>query len=378
MRIAIDVSCMNPQPMTGVGYYTQSLLRSFVRTQPDFGLRLFASGARQPSPPLSALGRECGSLAFMRLPTRLKTWLWTTIAWPRMDKRTGAVDLAHGAFHLLPAARGIPRVVTVFDLTAIRVAETHTGSSRRTHARYLRHAAGRADAIIAISESCREDVVELLKVDESRVHVVHGGVCLEDYQGPLDEEALAAARRKFGIAGEYFIHLGTIEPRKNLARLVEAYARLREMRKDVPQLVLAGKRGWMCGAVFETIERLGLRQAVIETGYLTQEEAVSLLRGALACTYPSLYEGFGLPVLEAMAAGVPVLTSNVSSLPGVAGDAAVYVEPESVTSIAGGLEALLDGPGAREARVAVGLERARRFTWEQSAAALARVYRGFQ
>ncbi len=375
MRIAVDVSCLNPQPMTGVGYYTRDLFDAFARTQPDFALRLFASGARGPSAPVEALGKTCGSLAFMRLPTRWKTWLWTTLEMPRMDRRTGPVDMAHGAFHLLPATRGIPRVVTIFDLTGMRLADTHTASSQRTHARYLKHAAKRADAIIAISQSCRQDVIELLGVAPARVHVVPGGVRLEDFQHPLDVDALARAKHKFGIDGDYLIHLGTIEPRKNLPRLVEAYAKVWSARCDLPKLVLAGKRGWMCDPVFETIDRLGLGDAVIETGYLTREEAVNLLRGAAACTYPSLYEGFGLPVLEAMAAGVPVLTSNLSSLPEVEGDAAVYVEPASVSSIAEGLERLLDEPEARRTRVIRGLERAKQFTWEQSAAALAGVYR---
>ena len=376
-RIAVDISCLNPQPLTGVGYYTRELLGAFARTQPGFALRLYASGARGPSAPVVTLGEQCGGVSFQRLPTFLKTRLWTTVERPRMDRRTGAVDLAHGGFHLVPAARGVPRLVTVFDLTGLRLAATHTAASQRIHRRYLEHAARRADGFIAISGSCRDDVVELLGVDPARVRLVHGGVDPAPFAGVLDPAALAEVKARHGIRGEYLVHLGTIEPRKNLPRLLEAYARVRRANPGTPSLVLAGKRGWLCGAVFEAIDRLDLEDAVVETGYLSREDAVTLLRGAVGCTYPSLYEGFGLPVLEAMAAGVPVLTSNVSSLPEVAGEAAVYVAPESVESIAEGLETLMGDTAGREARVAAGLARAECFTWEASAAALADAYRSF-
>ena len=232
----------------------------------------------------------------------------------------------------------------------------------------------RADGVVAISQSCRADVIELLNADPAKVHVVPGGVILEEFSGPLDEARLADARLRHGIDGPYWIHLGTLEPRKNLKRLVEAYARLRA-RHEVPRLVLAGGEGWMFGPVLEAITRLGLEKEVIRTGYLPREDAVALLRGAQGCVYPSLYEGFGLPVLEAMAARVPVLTSNVSSLPEVIGDTGILVEPEDDESLDAGLERLLLDCGTEAARVEAAWERAQGMTWDHSAQALLAAYR---
>jgi len=324
---------------------------------------------------LNELASRATRLRTLRWPTRLKQLMWTRLAWPPLETFTGPIDIAHGAFHLLPPARAARHAVTVFDLSGIRYPETHTAASVKTHARLLRHAIPRADALIAISESCKADLVALLDAPAEKVHVVHGGVSLEEFAGPLDPAALEAAKRKFGVTGDYFIHLSTIEPRKNIPRLLEAYARLRARHRDCPVLLLAGGKGWKYGPVFEAIARHGLEDAVIHTGYVSREDAVLLLRGAFACVYPSLYEGFGLPVLEAMAARVPVLTSNVSSLPEVVGDAGILVDPERVDAIEAGLEDLLQHHGAAVARADAGYERASRFTWRHSAAALVGVYR---
>jgi len=304
----------------------------------------------------------------------VKNELWTRVEWPPMSWWLGATDIVHGGFHLLPLSRNAKRMVTVFDLAGMRRTAIHEDASLALHRKLLSHAAPRADGIVAISQSCRADVVELLNVDPARVHVVPGGVQLDEFAGPLDDARLAAARLRHGIDGPYWIHLGTLEPRKNLKRLVEAYARLRA-RHEVPRLVLAGGEGWMFAPVLEAIARHGLEKDVIRTGYLAREDAVALLRGAQGCVYPSLYEGFGLPVLEAMAARVPVLTSNVSSLPEVIGDTGILVEPENDESLDAGLAQLLLDRGAESARVEAAWTRAQGMTWDHSAKALLAAYR---
>ena len=368
--IAIDLSCLVPQPLTGVGYYTLNLVRALIASQRAPRLHVLATSARPVTGCVRDVARTCASLRTLRWPTRLKNAMWTRVEWPPIERFTGPVDVAHGAFHLLPAARRAKRVTTVFDLSGVRYPDTHPSASTKTHWALLRHAAARADALIAISRSCKEDAVELLGAPPEKVHVVYGGVDIDEFEGPRDRAAAA----RLGIEGEYFVHLGTLEPRKNLPRLLEAYAGARARCPACPKLVLAGKAGWMCGAVFETIERLNLAGQVIHTRYLPREEAVHLLRGAYACVYPSLYEGFGLPVLEAMAARVPVLTSNVSSLPEVAGDTGLLVDPESVEAIEAGLMALIEERGGALRRADAAYDRARTFTWARSADTLAGVY----
>ncbi len=362
-------------PLTGVGYYTLEITRALLTHVPGIEVRAFASAARFAPKVVCDLAAACASARLVRWPTRLKIALWTHIEWPPIERFTGAIDVAHGAFHLLPATRHAPRLVTVFDLTNFRYPEAHLSGQTHLHRTMLRHAVRRADALVAISKSAGADLVELLGADESKVRVVYGGVMLDEFSGDLDRAALDKAKGRFGITRDYFIHLGTLEPRKNVPRLLEAYARVRERRADCPQLVLTGKAGWLCEPIFETIEARGLHDAVVCTGYIDRAEAVLLLRGARACVYPSLYEGFGLPVLEAMAAGVPVMTSNVSSLPEVAGDTGILVNPEDVDALVSGIEQLIDDESGNAVRVSAARARAATFTWADSAAALASVYR---
>lgn len=378
IRIALDASCLGTSPLTGVGYYTLNLLRALLSKDRGLDVRLFAASARAMPSQLGEWARGCSSVRTLRWPTRLRRWMWTQLEWPPIEWFTGSVDIAHGAFHILPATRDAKRIITVFDLTSIRRPETHTATNVRADLTALRHAVRQADALIAISESCRKDLIDLLGAAPDKTHVVYGGVKLSEFGGPLDEAALSEVKTRFGIGDRYLIHLGTLEPRKNLPRLIEAYARLKTRRGDCPQLVLAGRPGWMFDDVFHAISRLGMDKTIIHTGYVTRRDAVLLLRGACGCTYPSLYEGFGLPVLEAMAARVPVLTSIVSSLPEVIGDTGITVDPEDIDAIEAGLDTLLEDNHAGRNRIEAAFERAGRFTWERSAEALANLYHTLQ
>lgn len=372
--IAADLSCLASRPVTGVGYYTQHLYEALLRQSPEIDLRVFACAAKPLPEEVHAFGTKAARYAGHRIPTRLKNELWTRAEWPPLSRWLGETDIVHGGFHLLPPSRTAKRVVTIFDLAGMRRTAIHENASLALHRKLLHHAVPRADGIFAISQSCRADVIELLDADPAKVHVVPGGVLLEEFTAPMNEARLAAARQRYGVDGPYWIHLGTLEPRKNLKRLVEAYARLRT-RHEVPKLVLAGGEGWMFEPVLEAITRHGIEAQVIRTGYLPREDAVVLLRGAAGCVYPSLYEGFGLPVLEAMAARVPVLTSNVSSLPEVIGDTGILVEPENEESLDAGLERLLLDSGSEASRIEAAWQRAQGMTWDHSARALLAAYR---
>ncbi|MFA6245234.1 MAG: glycosyltransferase family 1 protein, partial [Candidatus Hydrogenedentales bacterium] len=287
----------------------------------------------------------------------------------------GPLDIAHNFSHHAPATRKALRLVTIHDLSFLRHPETHTARTIEVQSRLVRQCARDADAIVAVSRSCKSELVELLGIPQERVHVIPNGVHLDEFIGPLDNAALDELKTRLGITRGYFIQLGTIEPRKNIPRLIEAYTRLREKRHDLPQLVFVGKPGWMCEASFHPMKSLAESNDVVYAGYVERTEAVLLLRGALACVYPSLYEGFGLPVLEAMAARTPVITSNTSSMPEVAADAALCADPMSVDSIARALDMALDDPSAAAARAEAGFDRAQSFTWEHSANQLANLYK---
>ena len=372
----MEISCLSVRPLTGVGYYTLNLLHAFVQQAPEYQIRLLASSARKPVAPPELTDTLAARFRGVRCPTRIKTWLWTRAEWPPIEWFTGPVDIAHGAFCLLPAARRAARVATIFDITDVRFPETRRRRIARMHAGMIRHTLRRADAVITISQNARSEIIEYLGARPELVHVVPGGCHLEELSGPFDTGQLGLLKKRLGIRGDYLVHLGTIEPRKNLARLVRAYAQVRARLQDCPVLVLAGMRGRLSEDVFGAIARCNLEKSVVCTGYLSRPDAVTLLRGAHACVYPSFYEGFGLPVLEAMAARVPVLTSNVSSMPEVIGGHGILIEPEHEESIASGLIRLLEDREAALARAALAAERAKQFTWQASARALGAVYRG--
>jgi glycosyltransferase involved in cell wall biosynthesis len=369
--------------LTGVGYAAlyqfSALVEHLNKTnqRARFDFRLVAARPRKAYRSLGPLNEAFSRRAVVPYARRLKYYLWSYLEWPPVEWFSGPVDIAHNFFHQLPAARTAMRLVTIHDLSFFRVPETHTRKTVQLQRLLIAQCARRADLCIAVSHSCRNDLIELLGMDEDRIRVVHGGVNLAEAETQMDPSALEQLKKRQGITRPYFIHLGTIEPRKNLPRLLRAYKRLRDRKSDFPQLVLVGKPGWLCEPTFRTLEDLNLKGDVVCCGYLPREEAFALLRDALACVYPSLYEGFGLPVLEAMAARTPVIASNMASLPEVVGDTGVLVDPTSIDEIEAALESAQrqQGSEATQTRVRAAFERAHRFSWERSAQALADVYR---
>ncbi len=374
IRIALDLSSALEKPLTGVGYVALYQAHALIDLDAPLELRVFGTRARGVAVPDEL---RAGLALGCVLPNarRLKLALWSRWNWPPVEWFCGTVDIAHGLFHLLPAAKSAKRIVTIHDLAVYRYPETHTASTVRIHQRLLAHAARYADALVAVSESCRQDILEFLNVSPEKVFVVPNGVRTQDFDGVFDADALARLRGQIGLPENYWICIGTIEPRKNLRRLLQAYRRIAEGHPECPGLLLVGRRGWHAEPVFETLRELRLEQRVKHAGYLSRLDVILLLRGAAACLYPSLYEGFGLPVLEAMAARVPVLTSNVSAIPEVIGPYGVLINPEDTVDLESGMETLVTRPERCAELAACAFERAKQFSWEASARRLVEVYR---
>ncbi len=293
----------------------------------------------------------------------------------RLASVLAGVDVFHSSDVLLWHQPGALNVVTLYDLTALVLPEYHTAETRELQQHKLRFAREEADVVVVPSEATRRDVVTHLGIPPARVRVVYGGA--DSAFRPLkDREKVARALAPLGLQpGGYILHVGTIEPRKNLARLVAAYGLVRRMLPPpLPDLVLVGTTGWQFQEVFDRVRALGLEQAVRFVGRVDANLLPAIYNGALLFVYPSLYEGFGLPVVEAMACGVPVVTSSTSSLPEVVGDAGLLVEPRDVGALAEGLAGLLRDPERRAALAAAGLRRAASFTWERAATKMRQVY----
>ncbi len=295
--------------------------------------------------------------------------LWEQLAQGRALRAVGA-DLAHGPVFVGPLMAPCPVVVTVHDLSFLRYPRLFRPANRLYLRLFTRLSVQRARRVIAVSTYTAEETVRLLGVAREKIRVVYHGV--DPVFRPLPPEEVAAFRARRGLPDRFVLFVGTLEPRKNLVRLIEAFAR--SCADSGTVLVLAGARGWYDEEIFAAVERLGLSSQVHFPGYIPNDELPLWYNAAEFFAYPSLYEGFGLPVLEAQACGTPVLTSSVSALPEAAGDGALMVNPYHVEAIADGLHRLLTDETIRETLRRRGLEHAARFSWPRTAADTVTVY----
>jgi len=282
-----------------------------------------------------------------------------------------AFDLVHDTYHYAPFLRpsGYKRVMTIGDLTPL-VASFHPRRQTIEHRFLVRLIALRAHHIVTFSEASKWDIARLYHIRPERISVTN--LAADARFSPNTDENDQAIRRGLGLPTKYILYVGTIEPRKNVGRLLDAFARVRGRLVDV-QLVLVGRQGWTDDVGGE-IQRRGLASRVLHLSAVTAEELPAVYRGAEFLAYPSLYEGFGLPPLEAMQSGTPVLTSNSSSLPEVVGDAALLVDPHLVEAIAAALVRLSSDASLRAELRARGLKRAALFSWQKCAAATRAAY----
>jgi glycosyltransferase involved in cell wall biosynthesis len=221
--------------------------------------------------------------------------------------------------------------------------------------------------IVADSLATQQDLVDFYEADPGKIDVVYLGRD-ESLTAVTDLSLIQQTKQTYKIEGDYLLYLGTLHPRKNLVRLVEAFHQtVTTLQNQKIKLVIAGKKGWLYDAIFERVQQLNLTGQIIFTGYVADQNKPALLSGALAYVFPSLYEGFGLPVLEAMACGTPVLTSNISSLPEVAGEAALLVDPHNTGEIVAGLTQLITDVELRQRLVEQGYRQIQNFSWQKAA-----------
>jgi glycosyltransferase involved in cell wall biosynthesis len=368
--IAIDYTAALEQ-RGGIGRYTRELVKALARIDTQTSYRLFAAGqtgATLPDPPGPNLAWK---------PTRIGSE-WLARIWHRarmplpIECWTGPVDLLHAPdFTLPPTRRGTRTILTVHDLSFIQTPEAAAPGLRAYLNRVVPCSVSRADLVLADSEATRQDVIAFFRTPAEKLDVLYSGVGAH-FRPVRDGDTLRAVRERYGIGGApYILSLGTVQPRKNYDRLVEALHRL-----DQPdlRLVIAGGKGWLDDPLYEKIAALGFGERVVFPGYVPDEDLPAFYSAARVFAFPSLYEGFGLPPLEAMACGVPVITSNVSSLPEVVGDAALLVDPYDVDALAEALAQALTDDRLRRTLIQRGYLRTKSFTWEKAARQLHKHY----
>ncbi len=349
MKIAIDVSQMCYEG-TGVARYVHELTRALLELKSTHQFVLYAGVLRRRSFFTALMNQAPWNSATWKLfplPPKLSGYAMNDTSIP-FELLTGPVDLIHTSDWSEPASRA-PKVTTVHDLVFAKYPETVDPLIRRTQERRLKRLMGNNTHILADSTSTKQDLIELSQIDSARVSVVYPGIN-QRYQ-PQSSNDIVRVKKKYKLPDQFILSVGTQEPRKNLARLTESAISTR-----LP-LVLVGRHGW--GDQTQTL------------GFVPDADLPALYAAATVFAYPSLYEGFGFPVLEAMACGTAVVTSNISSLPELAGDAAILVDPLSVDSIAEGISHAVK---TRESLIKKGFVQAKKFTWERTAQQVMEVY----
>jgi glycosyltransferase involved in cell wall biosynthesis len=372
MQIALDGLPLTTAK-TGVGHYTYELARALASIEPSSQFEIV-----YPST-YATIGPD--KLNSARLPPNLKLNRvrvgplgkhWWSAGLPRYIKRS-QLELFHGTNYDVPLWRRCATVLTIHDLSQLLHSETHEKRSVRRARRRLPLMSRTADVIITPSESVRVDVCELLKASPGKVFAIPEAarVCFK----PLSFAETADARTRLGIGHDFLLAVGTLEPRKNLAVLISAFAELaRERPQSKTQLVIAGGRGWLSSPLFERIKKSPVRDRIVLTDYLHDDDLQALYASCRAFVYPSIHEGFGLPPLEAMACGAAVIASRIPALEETTGGAALLFDPTSVTELTRNILELLDSENVRHQFAIAGQRRAAEFSWDWTAQQTLQVY----
>ncbi len=294
--------------------------------------------------------------------------LWEQLIWP-VRSRIAGCDLIHGAAFSLPAGSLLPSVVTIFDLSFIYYPELFP-TFRRMYLKWATQLACRkATKIITISEASKQDIVDLFGIKEEKIEVIYPGS--RDIFAPPSESDLTAFRKRKKLPKRFILHVGTLQPRKNLKKLVEAFHAT--ATEDV-DLIFAGGKGWFYEEIFQTVQALGIEDKVHFPGYVPDEELPLWYAAADLLVFPSVYEGFGMPIVEAMSCGTPVIASNASAMPEAVGDAGALFDPANTKELSSMLQNLLNDPVKLQQMSKLGIIQAQKFSWEKAGKETLEVY----
>ncbi|MEP6775257.1 MAG: glycosyltransferase family 1 protein [Chloroflexota bacterium] len=362
--IGIDASRAVIAQRTGTEHYSASLLRALAELPEarDRAVVLYVNleNTRQAQERLRFALPETWRVRAIPFP---RLWTHVRLSAEMVMRRPGVLFVPS---HVVPLLHPRKTVITVHDLGYFVYPQAHTRLSRF----YLRvstwFSVRSAKRVIAISRATKRDLVKYYGVPTGKVRVVYHG-CDPVFKPVRDEKTLEDVAARYGVGRPYCLHVGTLQPRKNLGMLVEAWRLLRERMEQPPMLLLAGKRGWLYESLFEQVQRAELEELVKFADYVDRDDLPALYSRALALAFPSLYEGFGLPPLEAMSCGTPVICSNATSLPEVVGDAGIVLDPTDVEAWADAVQSIAENADERERLSQRGLAQAKQFTWERCA-----------
>jgi len=369
MKIGLDIRCLMDEHYSGVSKYAANLLSAILEQDQENEYYLFYNSWRDLSARLAVWQRPNAKVIGSHYPNKIFNYfLQKLFGRPRVDKILGGVDIFFSPhFNFTSLSSGVRKIITVHDLSFLRYPQFFSGRQNFWHyALGVKRALRKADQIVAVSENTKNDIIELVGVAPEKISVIYSGNNLfpPAVSAPVISQFLEAKN----IPGRFILYLGTIEPRKNISGLIQAFNQLKAKDQFIDlKLVLAGAEGWKNKSIYKEREASFYKKDIIFLGYISEQETEILYSRAQAFVYPSYYEGFGFPPLEAMAHDLPVVCSNVSSLPEVVGEAAILINPFKPEEITSALEIILTDEKARQDLIEKGRERAKMFSWNKAA-----------
>jgi glycosyltransferase involved in cell wall biosynthesis len=367
MLIGIDASRATSAQPTGTENYSRELIRALLALDHKNKYRLYT---RERAAEKFFISSHASRLAHHELRQIPFPRLWTH-ARLSFEMLTRAPDVLWVPAHVLPLIHPRRSFVTIHDLGQVRFPGAHPPLQRAYHNAAVWWSARAASHIFADSESTRDDLTKYLRVPAEKISVVYPAYDAQLYQPIRDAAVIEKTRAKYRLARDYILTIGTIHPRKNYARLIEAFFKL---SIGNCQLIIVGKRGWLYNSILERAQSPNHQSPITVLDYVPASDLPALISGARVFAFPSLYEGFGLPILEAQACGTPVVCAMTSALPEAAGDAALFFDPLDADAIAGAIQRALTDDALRAKLIARGFENVKRFSWETSARQILRVF----
>jgi len=355
MRVAIDIQTMLGQP-TGFGFYVSNLVRALQKKSgSDLELVLIKPGNEND----------------FSTPQR---FIWDQFTFPR-KAREQKIDLIHQPCFSVPLFYKGPVVVTIHDIISILFPQTIKFASWIFYSKWRPFSYRKAKRIITISESTKKDIIRVLNIPEEKIRVIPLSYD-ERYLSKINANGINKIKKKYSLTDNYILHVGTLEPRKNLEFLIDVFSQVIKIINDQTlSLVIAGKKGWYYEGLFSLVKKLGLDKRIIFTGYISEQDKAAIYQGAKLFVFPSIYEGFGLPPLEAMASGVPVISSNTSSMGEVVGEAGILISPYNKTKWIKELSRTLQDEKLMEEMKQKNLQQIKKFSWDKTAKATIDVYK---
>lgn len=378
MKIAFDAQLLFEKEKTGIGWTAENIIKYMVlNSNNDYILNYFSArkskDKRQITESYAKLGyniKKCGwfhNVIYRRI--------WNNIALPYSLFFGKQAEITQFFNYDIPPGVHGKAVTFIYDMVYKVYPDTVSKKTMDMLNYNINVTCKRADHIITISEFSKSEIIKYLDIPSDKISVMPCGVDLNIYRPDYTSKEVEFTIEKYNINDEYILYLGTLEPRKNIERLIEAYNLLKKSyARKVPKLVIAGKKGWMYDKIFHLVEELQLKSDVIFTGYVNSEDIPMLFQGAKLFVFPSIYEGFGMPPLEAMACGTPVMVSNQASIPEVVGEAGYYINPYNVNDICDAMKTLIESNELRMRLREKGLLRAKNFTWNSSVIRLMDIY----